>query len=250
MTYPRLIKTVVKSRSTVHREGVDLASTTVHSEKSVAAVAMSHYDWEKEKWSDRDLVNHFQDIDFCSKLKLSTLTCETCGLRVKIDVAVPEVKYCSCNSPRLQSRSTNQDWTPFVERKDILVWRKEHAKKKGLYHYKLYGVFDDITVWEFLAVQLDLTKFRLGWDSSTAVCKQVDAQNKDCHEVLNRDSLTSDVDSSNNFDTDTFGKDSSEAMVYYWEVHWPTFFSNRCFVFACPRFCVVSLFSKFLYFLH
>ena len=146
--------------------------------------------------------------------------------------------------------STNQDWTPFVERKDILVWRKEHAKKKGLYHYKLYGVFDDITVWEFLAVQLDLTKFRLGWDSSTAVCKQVDAQNKDCHEVLNRDSRTSDVDSSNNFDTDTFGKDSSEAMVYYWEVHWPTFFSNRCFVFACPRFCVVSLFSKFLYFLH
>ena len=83
MTYPRLIKTVVKSGSTVHREGVDLASTTVHSEKSVAAVAMSHYDWEKEKWSDRDLVNHFQDIDFCSKLKLSTLTCETCGLRVK-----------------------------------------------------------------------------------------------------------------------------------------------------------------------
>lgn len=63
-----------------------------------------------------------------------------------------------------------------MERKDILVWRKEHRSKKGLYHYKLYGTFDDITVWEFLAVQLDLSQYRRGWDTTTAVCKEVEVQ--------------------------------------------------------------------------
>ena len=131
---------------------------------------------------------------------------------------------------------------PYVERKDILVWRKEHAQKKGLYHYKLYGVFDDITVWEFLAVQLDLTKFRLGWDSSTAQCKQLDVQTKEISDRQNTGTTVEDETSpsyegvsnsptlvlSNGCDTN--GEDASEAMVYYWEVHWPTFFSNRCFV--------------------
>ena len=63
-----------------------------------------------------------------------------------------------------------------MERKDILVWRKEHRSKKGLYHYKLYGTFDDISVWEFLAVQLDLSQYRRGWDTTTAVCKEVEVQ--------------------------------------------------------------------------
>jgi len=148
----------------------------------LSAAAMSSYDWEKEKFSDKDLVKHIEDIDFCSKLKLKTLTCEACGLRLKIDVELPEISYCKC--PASKSASVDQlcdvsGWSPYVERKDILVWRKEHVKKKGLYHYKLYGVFDDVTVWEFLAVQLDLSQFRLGWDSSTAQCKEVDVQKKE-----------------------------------------------------------------------
>ena len=49
----------------------------------LGAVAMSSYDWEKEKLSDQDLVRHFKDIDFCSALKLETLTCQVCGLRLK-----------------------------------------------------------------------------------------------------------------------------------------------------------------------
>ena len=49
----------------------------------LSAAAMSSYDWEKEKFSDKELVKYFQDIDFCSKLKLETLTCEACGLRLK-----------------------------------------------------------------------------------------------------------------------------------------------------------------------
>jgi len=143
---------------------------------------MTSYDWEKEKLSDQDLATYFKDIDFCSTLKSETLTCVVCGLRLKVDVVVPDISYCKCSVSKPGSAnllSSGSDWEPFVERKDILVWRKEHKQKKGLYHYKLYGVFDDITVWEFLAVQLDLSKFRLGWDSSTAQCKQVDKERDD-----------------------------------------------------------------------
>jgi len=189
----------------------------------VGAVAMSSYDWEKEKLSDQDLATHFKDIDFCSTLKLETLTCAVCGLRLKVDVIVPDISYCKCSVSKPGSNdhlSSGSEWEPFVERKDILVWRKEHKHKKGLYHYKLYGVFDDITVWEFLAVQLDLSKFRLGWDSSTAQCKQVDREKKDSDEHTSELHNGCDINGE-----DTAG--SSEAMVYYWEVHWPTFFSNR-----------------------
>ena len=80
----------------------------------------------------------------------------------------------------------------------VQVWRREHEHLPGLYRYKLYGNFQvdfsqffytdmksmflvnlkticrqDVTVWEFLAVQLDLTKFRLSWDSNTVDCRQV-----------------------------------------------------------------------------
>ena len=70
------------------------------------------------------------------------------------------VKYCVCSSKHCLRQQDG--WEPYVERKDILVWRKEHQCKKGLYHYKLYGKFDDVNVWEFLAVQLDLSKYKAG----------------------------------------------------------------------------------------
>ena len=52
------------------------------SEKSIHIRTMT-YDWEKEKLTDSELINHFQDIEFCSTLKIKTLTCEACGLRLR-----------------------------------------------------------------------------------------------------------------------------------------------------------------------
>ena len=89
----------------------------------------------------------------------------------RIGSEVANISYCQCkDSPRsvygLVSEDT--DWTPFIERKDILVWRREHRTRKGMYEYKMYGSFDDVTAEEFLSVQLDMTEFRLTWDKSTA----------------------------------------------------------------------------------
>ena len=115
-----------------------------------------------------------------------------------------------------------------MERKDILVWRKEHRSKKGLYHYKLYGKFDDVTVWEFLAVQLDLSQYRRGWDTSTAVCKEVEVQQRTKSSLIIEGDTPASLDKDGIRDSDsTSANNNSEALVYYWEVQYPAFFSNR-----------------------
>jgi len=91
------------------------------------------------------------------------------------------------------------DWIPFLERQDIRVWRREHKTMKGNYEYKMYGNFDDVSADEFLSVQLDMSEFRLSWDKNTAQCIVIDKE----------------------------ADDNDSNIVYYWEVNWPRFFSNR-----------------------
>ena len=144
---------------------------------------------------------------------------------VRIDGQLQDVKYCVCSSkPQLRSED---GWEPYVERKDILVWRKGHCSKKGLYHYKLYGKFDDVTVWEFLAVQLDLSQYRLGWDSSTARCQEVEVQKRKSSLIIQGDTA-GPLARDGHRHTDTSSENNnSEALVYHWEVQYPAFFSNR-----------------------
>ena len=49
----------------------------------ISHITTMTYDWEAEKLSDSELISHFQDIEFCSTLKIKTLTCEVCGLRLR-----------------------------------------------------------------------------------------------------------------------------------------------------------------------
>jgi len=112
-------------------------------------------------------------------------------------------------------------WVPFLERKDILVWRREHADNPGLYAYKMYGKFDDVSAREFLEVQMDVSAFRMSWDISTA----------QCHVLLEEQGQTYD-------NTDTAGPATTDTnQIYYWEVNWPRFFSNRDYVCA-RRACI------------
>ena len=156
----------------------------------------------------------------------------------RVDTPVANVRYCACNTKHVLKKEDG--WEPYVERKDILVWRKEHRQKKGLYHYKLYGRFDDVSVWEFLAVQLDLSKYRLGWDTSTAQCREVESQkhleddegrehvdHDDDDTVIPSGDTTSNDQTDSNGRTDQLAQNKSQALVYYWEVQYPAFFSNR-----------------------
>jgi hypothetical protein len=55
------------------------------------------------------------------------LTCGHCGDRLKIEKPVEGIRYCECQTAPASvygQRTEDIPWTPFIERKDILVWRK------------------------------------------------------------------------------------------------------------------------------
>jgi len=194
---------------------------------AVAALSVHAESKDDEVITDDLMSNHKQDLDFVKSLIQSTLTCETCHKRHLIDQKVEGTEYCQCKDrkPSVYGTKVNDEaWMPFLERKDILVWRQEHPEMAGMYAYKMYGKFDDITADEFLALQLDTSEFRLSWDPSTAQChviKDLTEQDakmpEDCQEKV---------------------PDSREmSHIYYWEVNWPRFFSNRDYV--CGRRCKV-----------
>eukprot|EP00088_Acartia_fossae_P013308 TRINITY_DN16952_c0_g1_i2.p1 TRINITY_DN16952_c0_g1~~TRINITY_DN16952_c0_g1_i2.p1 ORF type:complete len:423 (+),score=56.50 TRINITY_DN16952_c0_g1_i2:66-1334(+) len=173
-------------------------------------------DWDEVRAKDNELIQYSKEIDACKDLTQKTLMCQTCQKRLRIDKEVEGVRYCQCkNAPKsvYGVRAEDSDgWTPFLERKDILVWRKEHPTMKGMYFYKMYGKFDDVSADEFINVQTDLSDFRLEWDISTAKCAIVDEKSNE-------------------------GQD-----VYYWETIWPRFFSNRFY--CCSRQLVQNIDNK------
>lgn len=164
---------------------------------------------------DNLMANHVDDLTQVHELTRRTLICATCDMRRSVSGdKAPNVRYCDCpGTPASaygvpgEGEDAKTSWTPFLERPDILIWRREIPDHAGLYAYKMYGRFEDVTADEFLEVQLDLSSFRMSWDSSTAQCHILDESRN------HRDARHTD-------------------QVYYWEVNWPRFFSNRDYVAA------------------
>lgn len=76
-----------------------------------------------------------------------------------------------------------------------------HPDRPGLFMYKVYGYYDDISPEEFLNTQLDIA-YRKQWDDT----------------VIKLDVIESNRETSQD--------------VIYWEMKWPTMFSNRDYLFA------------------
>ncbi|XP_059490800.1 stAR-related lipid transfer protein 7, mitochondrial [Neocloeon triangulifer] len=168
------------------------------------------FDWEKEKIPDEVLLRHQSELEFVNKLKSTTVTCEKCGHRLLIDLKLPHVEYCRCIKNTASSKavledwestlSSDEEWIPFIEREDFIVWKQEHKEHKGLFAYKVYGVYSDVAARDFLAVQLD-NNYRKEWDATAIQLDVIDSDPKSGSDVL------------------------------YWEAAWPRFFSNRDYVF-------------------
>jgi len=187
---------------------------------ALAAVAVLHAEHD-DLITDDLMSNHKGDLEYVKSLIETTLTCEKCHKRHFIDQKVEGTEYCQCTDKKASVYGTkvnNEPWMPFLERKDILVWRQEHPELPGMYAYKMYGRFDDISANEFLALQLDTTEFRLSWDPSTAQCHVINDMSAE--------------------QSDNSPQDPRElSHIYYWEVNWPRFFSNRDYV--CGRRCKI-----------
>jgi len=180
--------------------GVVSASVT---KEGLRAEEIGVSDPSSSKTNNAALTGFIKEIEDAHALTEETLTCKKCGLRLRIDGEIAGVSYCTCpDSPKsVFGVASVSGWSPFLEKKDILVWRRPHPTLKGMYQYKMYGNFADISAEEFLFVQNDLSRFRLSWDSSTKQVSLVEGDSAD--------------------------------MVYYWETAWPSFFSNRSY--CCRR---------------
>lgn len=172
----------------------------------IGAVGVSMYNWDRDRISDEEINRYNNEIEGIYKLRDSTVVCAKCHLRIVIDVVQPDVKYCKC-SCQSSALSNNQDsWHPFIERQDMLIWRKQEPDSGGLYAYKVYGSFSDVTAEDFLQVQIDVD-YRREWDPTAQDLQIIETDPKSGSSVNNS--------------TD----------IIHWEMIWPKLFSNRDYVY-------------------
>lgn len=162
------------------------------------------FDWDRERIEYDDVKDYFDDFNFLERLQRETIYCGQCQKRREIDCRIDGICYCRCpkNVAEVLGRQENDytAWEPYIEQRDMITWRRE--VKPGLYAYKVYVEYPDITAEDFLHVQTDV-EYRKKWDN-TAVSL----------EVIDEDSAK-----------------GSESHIIYWEMLWPKLFANRDYVY-------------------
>lgn len=169
---------------------------------------MSVYNWDRDRISDEEINRYNHEIEGIYRLRDSTVVCAKCHLRIIIDTVQRDVKYCKCSKAQCSAASTEDPdgWQPFIERQDMLIWRKIEPDSGGLFAYKVYGSFSDVTAEDFLQVQIDVN-YRKQWDPTAQELQIIETDPKS--------------ESSINHSTD----------VIHWEMIWPKLFSNRDYVY-------------------
>ncbi|KOC59167.1 StAR-related lipid transfer protein 7, mitochondrial [Habropoda laboriosa] len=174
----------------------------------MSSIGVTMYNWDRERISEDELNSCKQEIEGIHKLKDSTVICAKCHLRIVIDAQQPGVKYCTCYGDKFNATS-NEDpdgWRPYIERQDMLIWRKEEPNSGGLFAYKVYGTFSDVTAEDFLQTQIDVD-YRKKWDPTARELQIIDTDPKSQKSV----------------------DDSTD--IIYWETIWPRLFANRDYVY-------------------
>ncbi|XP_011347110.1 stAR-related lipid transfer protein 7, mitochondrial isoform X2 [Ooceraea biroi] len=172
----------------------------------ISATGVTAYNWDRDRISDEEIQTYNHEIEGIYKLRDSTVVCAKCHLRIVIDIVQPDIKYCKCNGvqPSAASNQELEDWQPFIERQDMLIWRRKEVG--GLFAYKVYGSFADVTANDFLQVQIDVD-YRKKWDPTAQELQIIETD--------------PDTESSTDHSTD----------IIHWEMIWPKLFSNRDYVY-------------------
>lgn len=170
---------------------------TKHGKELLAsAVGLTCYSWETNRITNDDMCKYLNELDYIHLLAKKTMACKHC-------LSSGETIVCKCANQTTTINDTTRydEWMRFVEKEDMVVWRKE-CDESGNYEYKVYGSFNDVCAEDFLNVQID-TEYRKRWDN-TAVSL----------EVVEKDPIP-----------------HSNSDVIYWELLWPKLFVNRDYVF-------------------
>lgn len=170
----------------------------------LSSATLLAFDWDRERIEYDDVKEYFDDFNFLERLQRETIYCGQCQKRREIDCRIDGICYCRCpkNVAEVLGREDNDftAWEPYIEQRDMITWRRE--VKPGLYAYKVYVEYPDITAEDFLHVQTDV-EYRKKWDN-TAVSLEV-------------------------IDEDT--AKGSNSHIIYWEMLWPKLFANRDYVY-------------------
>ncbi|XP_076295619.1 stAR-related lipid transfer protein 7, mitochondrial isoform X2 [Lasioglossum baleicum] len=175
-----------------------------------SSIGVAVFNWDRERINEKELNSYKQEIEGIYKLRDTTVVCPNCHLRIVIDVQQPGVKYCTCQDNKNKSDATsNQDaegWMPYLEREDMLIWRRQEPNSGGLFAYKVYGSFAEVSAEDFLQTQIDV-EYRKQWDPIARELRIIDSDPM----------------------SETSINDRSD--VIYWETEWPALFSNRDYVY-------------------
>lgn len=152
-------------------------------------VFAASYDWDKERIPDQDILRYSAEMSLVEFLKDKRDAC------LKGNVPAAECKCSVCTA-------TDSEWQSFIDKDDLTVWRREDVNHRGqgLFCYKCYARYEDVTAYDFLEAQVDL-EYRLGWDVHAVKLELLDSE------------------------------PSTNSDVIYWETKWPSLFSNRDYVF-------------------
>nr|CAI5835226.1 unnamed protein product [Callosobruchus analis] len=179
---------IKRMRQSLARKGKDLA---------LGALGVSVYNWNENRIPLEDLKAYQNEFEYVQVLKENTI-CMLCDPSQK---TTNNVNICECGTAgKPDSKKSYDEWVPYLEREDLVVWRKPHPS--GLYEYKVYGSYDDVCAMDFLQTQVDMD-YRRKWDKMTVML-----------EVAETDP-TPDTNSD----------------LIYWELEWPKLFANRDYVF-------------------
>lgn len=110
---------------------------------------ISAFDWDSERINYESVRKNFDELELMKRLRLETIFCDECGHRLIIDCKMDGIIYCSCSnsntcaakSPRMQNfgsgtqcQSYEKEWQPYMERQNMVIWRRE--EEPGLFAYK------------------------------------------------------------------------------------------------------------------
>ncbi|CAH0558641.1 unnamed protein product [Brassicogethes aeneus] len=166
-------------------------------ELMLGAIGISTYNWEDNRLPEAELKKYLNDLDYINKLKEKTI-CSACDPSSK---EKPNSAICNCNKPgQVDTSKSFENWFPFLEKQDLVVWRKMH--ESGSYVYKVFGSYADVSAEDFLNVQVD-NSYRKKWDTTAVILE------------------TAETDE----------KPNSNSDIIYWEMQWPRLFANRDYVY-------------------
>nr|CAI5835225.1 unnamed protein product [Callosobruchus analis] len=113
---------IKRMRQSLARKGKDLA---------LGALGVSVYNWNENRIPLEDLKAYQNEFEYVQVLKENTI-CMLCDPSQK---TTNNVNICECGTAgKPDSKKSYDEWVPYLEREDLVVWRKPHPS--GLYEYK------------------------------------------------------------------------------------------------------------------